>query len=275
MWLLTPQLIICRLAHLLPEDICFIAIDFPGHGKSSHRWPGMPYVHFEYIADVKKVISQLGWERFSFIAHSMGANVAALYAGTFPCEVEDLILFDFGGPPIRPTEKTAHLLARYATAMSNAKTANPRVYQNLESAAKRRQVPYLGSSLSKEGAMLLTERGTRITKKGLIFSHDPILKDLITCQPFHVPQHSLLSVLSKIQCAVLALEGTDTVHNPGEKEPLIERLKVIYQSAKFKFCKRIKGGHHFHLEQPEQVAQEIKKFLATSQSQECVKHSKL
>ena len=29
------------LAPLLPENIRFIAIDFPGHGKSSHRWPGI------------------------------------------------------------------------------------------------------------------------------------------------------------------------------------------------------------------------------------------
>ena len=83
---------------MLPEDIYFIALDFPGHGKSSHRWPGMPYLHFEYIADVKKVVSHLQWKKFSIIGHSMGAGVGAHYAGTFPSEVENLILLDFTGP---------------------------------------------------------------------------------------------------------------------------------------------------------------------------------
>ncbi|KAJ7388931.1 Serine hydrolase-like protein 2 [Desmophyllum pertusum] len=49
-----------KLAHLLPENIRFVAIDFPGHGQSSHRWPGMPYLHFEYVADIKKVCPSRG-----------------------------------------------------------------------------------------------------------------------------------------------------------------------------------------------------------------------
>ena len=254
--------------------MCFIAIDFPGHGKSSHRWPGMPYTHFEYVADVKKVASQLGWEKFSIIGHSsMGANVASLYAGTFPHEVENLILLDFGGTAVRDTEKTAFVLAQYATRMSEAKIATPRVYQSLESAAARRQETFLGSTLRKEDAMLLTERGTRSTRNGLVFSHDPILKGV--SQPFYVPHCSLLSVLSKIHCAVLSLGSTDTkdMLSSVEREARMERIKVIYQSAKFKVCKTVKGSHHFHLENSEQVAQEIKKFLALCRSQDCVVHT--
>ena len=234
----------------------------------------MPYIHFEYIADVKKVVSQLGWERFTIIGHSMGANIATFYAGTFPDEVENVILLDFGGPPTASSAKTALVLAQYATRMSSAKIATPRVYQSLESAAEKRQKPFLGTTLRKEDAMLLAERGTRITKDGLIFSHDPLLKGIR--EPFLVPQCSLISILSRIRCAVLALEGTDTVGEVNAKVLIMERLKAIYQSTKFKICKRIKGGHHFHLENPEQVVQEIKEFLkAVCRSHNCTAQSKL
>lgn len=250
-----------RLALLLPKDVYFVAIDFPGHGKSSHRWPGMPYIHFEYIADVKKVVSQLGWKTFSFIGHSMGANIASLYAGTFSGEVENLVLFDFGGPPTRPLNQTAPVLARYATRMSDVKKPS-RVYPSLESAAKRRQVPFLGTTLCKEDAVLLSQRGTRITRNGVMFTHDPDVRALNV--PFFIPQHSLLSVLSNIQCPVLALEGTDTVRLGPEEKLNLERLHVIYNSASFKLCRKIKGGHYFHLEKPELVAHEIRQFLALS-----------
>ena len=273
-WLfIYPKLFTCRLVHYLPEDIHFIAIDFPGHGKSSHRWPGMPYIHFEYIADVKKVVSQLGWERFTIIGHSMGANVASLYAGTFPFEVEKLILLDFGGPGVIFANKTALVLARYASTMSVTKTVTLRSYQSLESAAERRQLPSLENTLRKEDAMLLTERGTRITENGVVFSHDPILKHAYL--PFIEPQSLMVSILSNTRCAVLVLQSTDYVLQRIEKEAQVERIKIIYQNATCKLWKRVKGAHHFHLENPEQVAQEIKEFLALCKSQSHTAQSKL
>ena len=252
-----------KLVHLLPENIRFVAIDFPGHGQSSHRWPGMPYLLFEYVADVKKVVSQLGWGRFSIIAHSMGASVASLYAGCFPNEVDSLVLIDFMGAPIKNQHKPALELARYATKMSDMNPVVPHAFESVESVATRRVQPlFAGLALRIEDALLLMERGTSVTKDGVIFSHDPALKSLIF--PFVVPQSSLKLILSKIQCAVLVLEGTDSysVHVQHGREERKERLSIIYQHAKFKMWKNVQGGHYLHLDNPEQIAQEIKQFLA-------------
>lgn len=262
---------------MLPEDIYFIALDFPGHGKSSHRWPGMPYVHFEYIADVKKVVSYLEWKKFSIIGHSMGANIAALYAGTFPSEVENVILLDFGQTLTRPVDKTAPVLANYATTMANVNARTSYVYPNLESAAERRQsVPVIGTTLRKEDAILLIRRGTRTTKNGLIFSHDPAVKNV--CVPFFVPQESLLSIFSKIQCKVLALYGADNkteLMDMDVKDKLMQGINAINKSAKVIVHKRIKGGHYFHLENPGEVVQAIKTFLANCESKHVTLKNKL
>ena len=149
-----------KLAPLLPDNIRFIAVDFPGHGKSAHRWPGMPYLQFEYVADIKKIVSQLGWEKFSFISHSLGAFVASLYAGCFPNEVENLVLLDYGGYPAWRTYNPADILARYATTMSNISPRKPRVYESVKAAATRREENFTGNTLGKkECALLLTKRG--------------------------------------------------------------------------------------------------------------------
>ncbi|XP_078344078.1 serine hydrolase-like protein 2 [Oculina patagonica] len=249
-----------KLARLLPENIRFIAMDFPGQGKSSHRWPGMSYLDFEYVADIKKVVTQLGWEKFSIIGHSMMAFVASLYAGSFPTEVENLVLLDYGGYAAWRANKPAESLAKYATRMSNMIQKTPRVYESVEAAAVRREEPFAGNILRKEDALLLTERGTTVTKDGVIFSHDPILKGHV--YPFYPPQSSIKLILSKIQCAVLVLEATGTVFSGGFQETRKERLNVICDHAKFKMWKRVEGGHHLHLDNPEQTAQEIRKFLA-------------
>ena len=256
-----------KIARLLPENIRFVAMDFPGHGLSSHRWPGMPYIHFECVADVKKVVSQLGWEKFSIISHSMGAFMASLYAGTFPNDVENVVLIDYGGYPAWRAEKPDLVLARYAARMANMTSRTPRVYERVEAAAARREEPSLnGSTLHKDDALLITKRGTTATKDGVIFSHDPMVRELVF--PFYLPQFSILLVLSKIKCAVLILEGSESLHLEEKgQETRLERLSVICQHAKFKMWKTFQGGHHLHLDNPEQTAQQIKQFLAVCESQ--------
>ena len=255
-----------KLAPLLPENIRFVAIDFPGHGRSSHRWPGMGYDHFQYVADVKKIVSQLGWERFSIIGHSMGGFVGSLYAGCFPNEVENLVLIDYGGPPPRFGNNAADMLARYATRMSNMKPASPRVYESVESAAARREEAVDGNTLSKGDALLITKRGTRVTKDGVIFSHDPVVK-----RRFHTfcpPEVSVKFILSSIKCVLLVLQGTARVYmDEDHKKGLEDRVILICQHAKSHMWKSIQGGHHFHLDNPEQTAKEIKQFLAHCGSQ--------
>ena len=250
-----------KLAPLLPENIRFIAVDFPGHGKSAHRWPRMSYLQFEYVADIKKIVSQLRWEKFSIIAHSLGAFVASLYAGCFPNEVESLVSMEYGGYPDWQADKPADVLARYATTMSNISPRNPHVYESVKAAAARREKNFTGFTLSKEDALLLTKRGTTATKDGVIFSHDPTLKGQI--YPFFPPRFSIKLILSQIQCAVLVLESTDAVYKLDKfQETRKERLNVICDHAKFKMWKSVQGGHHLHLDNPGQTAQEIKKFLA-------------
>ena len=257
-----------KIAPLLPENVRFVVMDFPGHGQSSHRWPGMPYIHFEYVADVKKVVSQLGWEKFSIISHSLGAFVASLYAGTFPNEVENLVLIEYGGYPAWIAEKLDLVLAKYASGMANMNPRTPRVYEGLEAAAARREEPYNGNTLRKDDALLIAKRGSTATKDGVIFSHDSTLQK--SYFPFYPPQLSLKLILSKVKGSVLILEGSDSqdLFETG-RESRLERLSIISQHAKFKMWKTLLGGHHVHLENPEQTALQIKQFLALCESQDC------
>ena len=257
-----------KIAPLLPENIRLVAMDFPGHGQSSHRWPGMPYFYFEYVADVKKVVSQLGWEKFSIISHSMGAFVASLYAGTFPNEVENLVLIEYGGYPSWIADKPDLVLVQYADGMANMSSRTPHVYESIEAAAARREEPYTGNTLRKDDALLITRRGTTATKDGVIFSHDSAFKK--SYFPFFPPQLSLNLILSKIKSAVLILEGSDSqdLIERGQ-ESRLERLSIIFQHAKFKIWKTLLGGHHVHLENPELTAFQIKQFLSLCESQDC------
>nr|XP_015215180.1 PREDICTED: serine hydrolase-like protein 2 [Lepisosteus oculatus] len=45
-----------RLIPLLPADCRCVAIDFPGHGLSTHRPAGVLYTFPAYVADMRRVI---------------------------------------------------------------------------------------------------------------------------------------------------------------------------------------------------------------------------
>lgn len=46
-----------RLVPLLPEDWWVVALDFPGHGHSSHRVTGLPYHAPDYLIDIKATVA--------------------------------------------------------------------------------------------------------------------------------------------------------------------------------------------------------------------------
>ena len=88
--------------------------------------------------------------------------------------------------------------------------------------------------------------------------------------PFLPPQLSINLILSKIRCAVLILEGSGS-QNVFEGD--LERLRVISQHAKIRIWKTLEGGHHLHLDNPDQTALQIKQFLSLCESQNCDLHT--
>ncbi|KAM6213852.1 LOW QUALITY PROTEIN: serine hydrolase-like protein 2 [Sarcoramphus papa] len=67
-----------KLIPLLPRDYYYVAMDFSGHGLSSHRPAGSPYHFLDYVSDVRRVAAALQWRRFTLMGHSMGGSVGGM-----------------------------------------------------------------------------------------------------------------------------------------------------------------------------------------------------
>lgn len=119
--------------HLMPKlkhsnGLYIVALDMPGHGKSSQLAPGSLYSDLHIVLEVRKCLIELNWvqknkdqrvkqndnsasisntttsiknstslnsKKFSIIGHSLGAGIGLLYASLYPDDVEDVILLDF------------------------------------------------------------------------------------------------------------------------------------------------------------------------------------
>ncbi|XP_043296818.1 serine hydrolase-like protein 2 isoform X3 [Cervus canadensis] len=98
-----------RLIPLLPKDFHYVAMDFGGHGLSSHYSQGFPYYHQNFVSEVRRVAAALKWNRFSLLGHSFGGTVGGMFSCIFPEMVDKLILLD-ALPVVLDTNEMDNLL---------------------------------------------------------------------------------------------------------------------------------------------------------------------
>ncbi|XP_027823975.1 serine hydrolase-like protein 2 isoform X2 [Ovis aries] len=98
-----------RLIPLLPKDFYYVAMDFGGHGLSSHYSPGFPYYHQNFVSEVRRVAAALKWNRFSILGHSFGGTVGGMFSCIFPEMVDKLVLLD-SSPLALDTNEVDNLL---------------------------------------------------------------------------------------------------------------------------------------------------------------------
>lgn len=84
-----------KLAAALPEGLRPIAVDLRGHAES----PWSPAGEYDldcYAADLDALVASLGIERLHVVAHSLGGNVATLFAAGTRARILSLVLVDTG-----------------------------------------------------------------------------------------------------------------------------------------------------------------------------------
>ena len=246
-----------KLVPLLPQDIRFVAIDFPGHGQSSHRPLGTNYDDLERVADVRRVVDQLQWKEFSIVGHSMGGGVGALYAGSFPTELRHLVLIETAMPPGEEFHP-ADYLARYVKWSTSEKDIKAAAYPNHEAMAEKlmNTSPY---HLTKEAARSLVQRGSVPSNdnSAVHFSHDKRIRD----RSAHLLSVEVAgAILGRITCKVLYVKGERQEYGDKLTRRVQKRLQFVRNAERFA-VRRVSGDHFVHMHNPELVAKEIVDFL--------------
>lgn len=251
------------LVPLLPPDLRIVAMDFPGHGRSSHRPPGTFYNLSAYVADVRRVVLALRWSRFTLVGHSMGGNVAGTFSGLYPEMVEKLVLLESLG--FLPSE-AAEVPARLRKVLDGmlqleATEMKPKVY-SYEGAAHRLSVA--NPSLTPESVRVLLRRGLVDVEGGFQFSRDFALN----LGNVRISVEHLLQLQGRIRASVLivtAEEGFKKQYPGSEHDRVAARILQAYKDQQATLV-TVPGDHHCHLNQPEGVAAVLTPFLQQKHS---------
>jgi len=264
-----------KLAPSLSDSAELVALDFPGHGLSSHKSAdGPPSVLADAAFYVAETVQQLQWDSFILVGHSMGAAVSLIYAAAFPEQVEKLVLLEGAGPLTRKaTDVAKHVRAsverrqagnavlfpQYSTVNGATKKKEPRTYPNIDLAVETRcKTATLSPGnqyLSKEASRVMVERATvQVDSGGFQFRHDARLQWPSLQYMTDEQVEGLYRDVTCPVCLLLAENGWPV--DETRKEAAAKKLQPTV-------FKTLPGSHHFHADPDtaDAVAKEVKAFL--------------
>lgn len=236
------------LAPLLPE-LQVVALDFPGHGYSGHRPLGMRYHYLDYIADVMQVADALKWERMYLMGHSLGAGIASVLSGSFPERVEKLILIEGIGPMTRDPENSPQYLAKSVNQMNRIEQSIPPLYKTMEEMIDARSK---AGDMSRASVEVLVKRGSVTLEEGITWRSDPRLRIV---SPSYLTEDQVSAYLKAIQADTLLITAEQgLLRDTSMLEARTGHVTGIQHRV-------LPGGHHLHLDAPQDVADTINAFL--------------
>ncbi len=231
------------------KDFDLLALDFAGHGFSSHRPEASRYYLPDFMYDLDTALDVLGWDACHIIGHSMGGGVASCFAAALPERVNRLVLLDAVGILSLPANQTAKQLRLSMQSVRKSRSVL-RPYESVEDAMRARQK---SSPLSDEAARLLCERSLEHTGDYYQWRTDPRLG---WKSPQWFTDDQVLNLLAAIRAATLVITSPAAIEYLG-KDMLHHRLAAISD------CQHITDDshHHFHMERSEHIGRHITEFL--------------
>lgn len=246
----------------LQRERRIIAPDWRGFGLSSRAPQADHYFFADYLADLDQLLAHCApGQAVDLVGHSMGGNVAMMYAGVRPARVRRLVnLEGFGLPATQPQQAPQ----RYAQWLDQIEQLHQggkalKSYASAEGVAQR--LMKTNPRLAQPKAQWLAQHWARPDAQGRWhILGDPAHKT-VSAQLFRADE--ALALYRCISAPVLSIESAadslrqwwDGAYSLAEYH---QRLRCVRN------CRSAvvhDAGHMLHHDQPEQVARLIEQFL--------------
>uniref|UniRef100_H2P4M4 Serine hydrolase like 2 n=1 Tax=Pongo abelii TaxID=9601 RepID=H2P4M4_PONAB len=241
-----------RLIPLLLPDFYYVAMDFGGHGLSSHYSPGVPYNLQTFVSEIRRVVA--GKKQSVYFSAVWG------FSCTFPEMVDKLTLLDTLLFPLESNEME-NLLTYKRRAIEHMlqieASQEPSHVFSLKQLLQR--LLKSNSHLSEECGELLLQRGTKKVNSPFLCLQPENSADYVSRE---LCAHSI----RKLQAHVLFIKAVhgyfESRDNYSEEESVSFMIDMMKSTLKERFqFVEVPGNHCVHMCEPQHVASIISSFL--------------
>ena len=239
----------------LRDDWCVVAPDWRGHGHS--QWVCQGYWFHDFVADLDILVGELfGDTPIPIVGHSLGGNIASVFAGLRPDRLTHLISLDGFGPLVNHVPVDVKVILSRLLAIPDA-TREQAGYAGVEGMASR--LMKANPRLTPSRAQFLAEHSsTEDGRRGRRWLFDP-------SQKMSLPSlHSIAEwghVWADVRVPVLWVSSQDRrPHAPVGVAGEMERRAALMPGVKL--VEVPDTGHNLHHDEPDLVAELIERFIA-------------
>lgn len=257
------QFVVDAFSEAFAQGRQIIAPDWRGFGLSVLPAPCDHYQFADYLADLDQLLDHYaGGTTVDLVGHSMGGNVAMMYAGVRPERIRRLVnLEGFGLPATRPAQAPR----RYAQWIDEIRKLERgemtlKAYGDVTGVAQR--LMKTNRRLTEDKAQWLAQHWARPNAQGQWeILGDPAHK-ITSAQLFRLDE--ALALYEAITAPVLAVEASDDSLGQwwAGKYALDEYHQRLTHVRDCRIAVVQDAGHMLHHDQPVQLAGLIEQFLA-------------
>lgn len=239
----------------LKRDWNIVAPDWAGFGLSEGHAGG--YYLTDYLADLDSLLQHVSPNRpVNILAHSMGANVATIYAGVRPKRVSKIVNMEGLGPVPGLVKHAADMMSMWL-----ASQREPEVHRSYRSVSEFAQrLVKANDQLPMAYALFLAGEFTQKSSDGCYHLRaEPSVRAML---PLYPHREQVIEYWGRVSAKVLFLLGSSSFVSraieqyPGE---LRSRMEAI---ADYEEVTLEGATHNMQHEQPELIATTVEQFLA-------------
>jgi pimeloyl-ACP methyl ester carboxylesterase len=231
------------------------APDWRGYGLT--QWARSDSYWFpDYIADLEKLLDHFGLSSINLVGHSLGGNVASMYAGIRPQRVAKLVNLEGFGMAPTTSDQAPRRYARWLDELAEPPRLRP--YRDFAELADRLRKTNPRLTLDR-AEFLARHWGSDAGPEGVLLRGDPAHKIV---NPVLYRYEEVRACWQQVSAPVLWVDAaqSDTLKRIGLTESQHAERRAAFASLRYTTVEN--AGHMLHHDQPEAVARLIEDFLA-------------